>query len=369
MSKIPKKDHAAKHLGVLTSGGDCAGLNAAIYAITRHACLTHGWQVTGIENSTEGLRHQPPSTRSLTLTDVPTPVLRQGGTLLGTVSQGNPLAEDKSEAKQEARANAIIDGYHALGLDALICIGGDGSLQIFHELAQRSDLNIVGIPKTIDNDVAETDYAIGFATAVDVATEALERLETTGSSHRRVMILEVMGREAGHIALHAGLASGADVILMPEFDYDTPTLLKHIQARYDSNPGKSVLMIVAESVKTPKGETLEVHHGKGQQRYGGIGSLLAETIANETGLDARATVLGHLQRGGAPNARDRIIAQAFGVRAVDLVAAETFDRMVAWQDGQVVDIALDQAVRHAQSVDKNGSLIQLARGVGIYVGK
>jgi 6-phosphofructokinase 1 len=248
----------------------------------------------------------------------------------------------------------------------MIGIGGDGSIQILRRIAQQGGLNLVAIPKTIDNDVAHTEASIGFSTAVDVATEALDRLQPTAASHSRVMILEVMGRDAGHIALAAGISGGADVVLIPEIKWQLPKVqarIEHLKAR-----GRNfALVIVAEAVPTESGEAATIST-VGGKRYGGIGHYLGGLIEKATGAETRVTVLGHIQRGGQPSARDRLLASAFGVHAVDLIANGKFDRMVAWWHREVVDIPLAEAVSAPATVDPDGPTVRTARGLGICFG-
>jgi 6-phosphofructokinase 1 len=254
-----------------------------------------------------------------------------------------------------------------LALDALIGIGGDGSLGILGRLARQGGWNLVGIPKTIDNDVAQTEISIGFATAVDVATEALDRLQPTAASHNRVMVLEVMGRDAGHIALTAGIAGGADIVLIPEVPYR----FEHIKAKIDAirAGGRNfALVVVAEAVRTERGEAVTRLHAGGAATYGGIGHYLGARIGEATGAEVRVTVLGHVQRGAASIPQDRVMASAFGVHAVDLVAQGRFGRVVAWQNRSVVDVALDEVIDHSHTVEPDGALVRTARGLGICLG-
>jgi ATP-dependent phosphofructokinase / diphosphate-dependent phosphofructokinase len=352
-----------KRIGILTSGGDCAGLNAAIRAVVHRSIDTYGWEVIGIIGAIQGLMERPtPAGRSLTIPDVER-LLTMGGTYLGTKNQGNPLAIVMDDGSIDDRAADIIAGYHQLGLDALIGIGGDGSLAILRNIALKGGLNFVAIPKTIDNDVGVTERSIGFDTAVNIATEALDRLHSTAASHSRVMILEVMGRNVGHIAISAGIAGGADVILIPEIPYTLANICDRISTRQAQ--GKNyALMIVSEAVKTEDGESVEVD----ADRYGGIGHYLARKIEPICGAETRVTSLGHTQRGGMPSPLDRLIASAFGVAAVDLIAAQKFDRMVAWQCGEVIDVPIAEAISHYCAVDPQSTLVKTARGLGIYLG-
>ncbi|MEZ5825091.1 MAG: ATP-dependent 6-phosphofructokinase [Geminicoccaceae bacterium] len=354
-----------KRIGIMTSGGDCAGLNAVIRGAVLRAHRL-GWSVMGIDEATHGLLKRPVAASELTPDSVKG-ILHQGGTILRTTNRGNPFAYPDEDGGVSDRSQEIIDGYRQLGLDALIGVGGDGSLAILRRLAEQGGINLVGIPKTIDNDLGHTERAVGFSTAVVVATEAIDRLHVTAASHNRVMVLEVMGRDAGHIALTSGVAGGADVVLIPEIPYRMDVICEKILARRDAGRNFS-LVVVAESVKSAEGEAQHYVDAHGQSRYGGIGRVIAEEIADRTGAETRVTVLGHVQRGGSPVPLDRILGSAFGVAAVDLIAAGRFDRMVAWQNRQVVDVPIADACAQYQAVDPNDTLVHTARGLGICLG-
>ncbi|MEK9886150.1 MAG: ATP-dependent 6-phosphofructokinase, partial [Pelagibacteraceae bacterium] len=252
-------------------------------------------------------------------------------------------------------------------LEGLIVIGGDGSMAILTEIAKRGDLKIVAIPKTIDNDVGATESSIGFNTAVSVATQALDNLQSTAASHHRSMILEVMGRDAGHIAINAGIAGGADVILIPEINYSIKGIVNKLTEMKNRGIVHS-LIVVAEAVKTEEGKTHMVQFADGQQRLGGIGNYLSEEIMKKTDIECRVTSLGHVQRGAPPTPRDRILASAFGVYAVDLLAQGKFDRMVAWQDRKVVDVPISEGISTYKVVDRTNPLIETALALGVYIG-
>lgn len=353
-----------KRIGVLTSGGDCAGLNAAIRAITHRATLTYGWEVYGIHQGTTGLITRPLTYEKLTPETCSLTMFRSGGTVLGTTNKDNPFAFPTNEGKID-RSREFFQGYNDLGLNALIAIGGDGSMRIIRQLAQEGGFNLVAIPKTIDNDVAFTENAIGYLTALEVATEALDRLQPTAASHQRVMILEVMGRDAGHIALSAGIAGGADIILIPELPYSLDKIYQRI-LDLEAKGRNFALIIVAESVK--KEDDSAVYLEEKNARYGGIGHYLGGKITAATNAEVRVTTLGHVQRGGQPIASDRILASAFGVHAVDLVNARKFDRMVVWQNRQVSDVPIEDVTKITRTVSPDDILIKTARGLGIYVG-
>jgi 6-phosphofructokinase len=262
----------------------------------------------------------------------------------------------------------VITGYHRLGLDALIGVGGDGSLAILRQLALQGDWNFVGIPKTIDNDVGATEYSVGFNTALSVAVQALDQLTYTAISHSRVMVMEVMGRDAGHIALSAGIAGGAHVILIPEIPYKLENFCKRILDRKERGNNFSIV-VVAEAVRTESGEPVTYTNSLGQSLYGGIGYYIGNEIALRTGIETRVMVLGHLQRGGTPSPLDRLLGAAFGVAAVDLIAQGKYDRMVAWQNRRVVDVPLAEAIAQYRRVEVDGALIATAIGLNTYVGE
>jgi phosphofructokinase-like protein len=358
----------AKRIGILTSGGDCAGLNAALRAVVHRAIRNYGWQVFGIRDGSLGLMERPLNYVEFDLKSVGDEMLRQGGTILGTINKGDPFAYPMPDGTKKDRSQDFVDGYKELGIEALVVIGGDGSMRILNELCRKGGIPMVGIPKTIDNDVAHTDYAIGFATALNVAGEAMDRLAPTAASHHRVMILEVMGRDVGHIAINAGIAGGADVVLIPEIPYTLEAVAKKI-AEVKAEGRNHALMVVAEGCKTEAGLSVTQMQSGGQARYGGIGQYLAARLAETVEAEIRVTVLGHVQRGGMPAMRDRIIASAFGVHAVDLISQGKLGRMVAWQHGQVVDVPISDVAGITRPIDPYGTLAQTARGLGIYIGE
>lgn len=353
-----------KRIGILTSGGDCPGLNMAIRAVVCHATSAYGWEVLGIPYATQGLLERKAIALNLHGLDLHgiDPLLSMGGTILGSTNKGDTLA----------RIDELDASYRALGLDALIVIGGDGSLTILREVARKGGWNLVGIPKTIDNDVALTERAIGFDTAVNTVTDALTRLTYTAASHDRVMVVEVMGRTAGHLALNSGIAGGADAILIPEIPYSVPKLCQKLQELRDKWGRKFALVVVAEGAKTAEGALSCYTDSLGEVRLRGIGQYITEQIpaCSSTPIETRLTILGHVQRGGIPSAGDRALAAAFGTAAVDLVAREQFDRMVAWQNGEVVSVPLEAVIAQSPAlVDPNGCLVQTARDLDIYIGE
>lgn len=355
---------AIRRLGVLTSGGDCAGLNAVIRAVTVHAIQHYGLQVFGIHDGTLGLMERPLRYRELRLDSLDERALREGGTVLGTTNKGDPFRFPMPDGSFRDRSGDFAEGVRELGLDALIVIGGDGSMRIVSRLCAVAGIGMVGVPKTIDNDVHGTEYAVGFATAINVVVDALDRLQPTAASHHRVMILETMGRDAGHIALNGGIAGGADVILIPELSWTLDGIAGRIREVL-AQGRRHALVVVAEGARTEDGRLLT---SGAAGNYGGIGHHLAEAIAQNTGAETRVTILGHVQRGGTPSPRDRLVASAFGVRAVQLAVEGRFGHMVAWQDRGVTEVPLAQVTVGARAVAADDPMIQAARGLGIYVG-
>lgn len=356
-----------KRIGILTSGGDCAGLNTVLRAVV-HAGSLAGYEIIGIEDGTAGLLEEPNRYRILTPQMMDTTIMRLGGTILGTTNKGNPFNFPMPDGSFKDRSKEITDGIKALGLDAVIGIGGDGSLAILRRLAQEGGFNLIGIPKTIDNDLGRTERSVGFETAVWTATEALDRLQPTAASHDRVMILEVMGRDAGHIAIHSGIAGGADIILIPEVAYDMDVVAKKIISIREDQGRNFALVIVSEAVKTATGSMVQMEHADGEKRYGGIGHYFADQISKKTGFETRVTILGHVQRGCSPIPADRLIASAFGVRAVELVKQGKFDCMVAWSNREVIEVPIEEAIESYQAVETDGLLVKTARALGICLG-
>ncbi len=358
---------ARKRIGILTSGGDCAGLNAVIRSVV-HAATEKNWEVIGLEDGTAGLLDRPLRYKVLNKAMFDTTIMRLGGTILGTTNKGNPFQFPMLDGTLKDRSGEIIDGIQQLGLEAIIGIGGDGSMAILRTLAQRGKFGLVCVPKTIDNDVGKTETSVGFETALYVATEALDRLQPTAASHDRVMVLEVMGRDAGNIALSTGIAGGADVILIPEIPYDIDKVAAKIIKVRDTEQRNFALVVVSEAVRTVEGGAKQLEYAGGEKRFGGIGYYIGEQIAAKTGFETRVTVLGHVQRGAPPVPSDRLVAAAFGVKAVELVAAGKFDRMVAWSNRQVIDVSIEEAIASYQSVDTKGMLVNTARSLGICMG-
>jgi 6-phosphofructokinase len=353
----------SKRIGILTSGGDCAGLNAVIRAVALRAHHGYGWTTIGIGRGTLGLLERPVEAMTLDPARLDSALARQGGTFLGSTNRGNPFAYPMPDGSFKDRSGEMVEGLKQLHLDGLIGVGGDGSLDILRRLLTSSGVPFVGIPKTIDNDVGQTERAVGYSTAVAIATEALDRLQPTGASHERVMVLEVMGRDAGHIAIAAGIAGGADVVLIPEVRWSLDRVVDHI-AGLRAAGRTSALVVVAEAA----GQSDEAADAAADAPDHGVGEWLAKRLAKATGAEARATVLGHVQRGAMPTAEDRLLAAALGVRAVDVLADGKGDRMVAWWNRQVIDVPLEKVVGRSSTVDPGGAQIHTARALGICLG-
>jgi 6-phosphofructokinase 1 len=357
---------AIRKIGVLTGGGDAPGLNAVIRAVVKAACNA-GIEVIGLEDSFDGLIY-PEKARRLTPRDV-TGILRLGGTILGTVNRGNPFAEPIATPDGTFDyADRVLEMFRRTGLDALVCIGGDGTLSISHEFHKKG-IPLVGVPKTIDNDIVGTNSSFGFDTAVSFATEAIDRLHTTAEAHRRIMVVEVMGRYAGWIALHGGVAGGADVILIPEIPYDPDRVAQCIRDR-DAWGARFSIVVVAEGARPTGGAISLVQEARGSQpeRLGGAGMRVARELEARTGKETRYVVLGHLQRGGAPTAFDRTLATRFGGKAVELLRAGQFGMMVANHPPDIVPVPLGDVVGKIRTVPLDYDLIHTARALGVSFG-
>ena len=353
-----------KRIGILTSGGDCGGLNAAIRAVALRAHHGYGWKTIGISHGTVGLLHRPVAAEPLEPARLDAALARQGGTFLGSTNRGDPFAYPMPDGSKQDRSAEMHEGLRELHLDGLIGVGGDGSLGLLRRLLAPTGLAFIGIPKTIDNDVFNTERAIGYSTAVAIATEALDRLQPTGASHDRVMVLEVMGRDAGHIAIAAGIAGGADIVLLPEVRWRLGNVVQRIGSLRQAGR-TSALVVVAEAAgQSDQSESA----GDDAPAHAGVGAWLAHRLMSATGADARATVLGHVQRGAMPTAEDRLLASAFGVRAVDLLAAGKADRMVSGWNRTVIDVPLAKVVGRSRTLDPDGAMIRTARALGICLG-
>ena len=328
-------------IGILTGGGDCPGLNPVIRAVVRKAFL-EGYEVIGIKNGWKGMLEN--DTTKLDLNSV-SGILHKGGTILGT-SRTNPF-------KIEGGLDKVQENFKLMGLDALVAVGGEDTLGVANKLIKNGIINIVGVPKTIDNDLSCTDYTFGFDTALNTAMECIDRLHTTAESHHRIIVVEVMGRHAGWIAIEAGIAGGADVILIPEFPIDMDEVCAQIQKRHGR--GKTFSIIVVAEGAQFKDKNMVLKEEKldsfGHVRLGGIGETLAAEIEKRTGYETRVSVLGHIQRGGSPSAFDRVLGSRLGVKAVELIKNQKFGKMVALVGNKIVDVPIEDAVSALKTVD------------------
>ena len=331
-----------KKVGILTGGGDCPGLNAVIRAVVKKS-IQYNWEIIGIKNGWKGLINGEMEL----LTDYSVSgILPKGGTIIGT-SRTNPF-------KNEEDAQKVVGNIKKFGLDALVAIGGDDTLGVALKL-YKMDVPVVGVPKTIDNDLSGTDYTFGFDTAVSVVTQAIDRLHTTAESHHRIMVLEVMGRHAGWIATVGGIAGGADEILIPEEPFDIDEVCSHLKERY-SRGKKFSIIVVAEGAEVKHTGSLFMNTKEkddfGHLRLGGVGHYIAKLIEERMDVETRVTVLGHVQRGGSPTAYDRVLATRFGVAAVELIKNNNFGKMVALQGNKIIPIPLEDSVSKSKTVDK-----------------
>ena len=354
-----------KRIGVLTSGGDCAGLNAAISAVVE-AASKKGWEVYGIHDGTEGITEKPHRYEVLTVSnfsDSPWP--RLSGSYLGSLNKGMRI-----ESLEEVSKRFAI-GVKELGLDAIVVIGGDGSMNIVSNMCKGSMVKIIGIPKTIDNDTPITEFSIGFQTAVQYCTSSIDSLELTARSHKRAMIVEIMGRDAGHLALHSALAGNADICLIPEIPYTIDGIinkLKEVKKRGRNH----AIIAVSEGLKTESGSPVTSNKNMvGETIYGGIGQYLCGEISKRyNDFQFRVTTLGHLQRSGVPVAFDRLLASLFGAKAIELLAEGQDNKMVIWRNGEVSYVDLPEVVKTGTTlVDVNGKYVKAAKDLGMYIGE
>jgi phosphofructokinase-like protein len=360
--------NSVKRVGVLTGGGDCPGLNAVIRGVSK-ALIEQGVEVFGVEDGFLGLIEK--RIRRLSWDDV-SGILAIGGTILGTSNSANPF-QYPEESNGKTVMNDVSDHTVAyineMRLDALVCIGGDGTMTIAHQLTQKG-VHVVGVPKTIDNDLYGTDITFGYDSAVATATEAIDKIHTTAQSHHRVMIIEVMGRYAGWLALGAGIAGGGDVILIPELPYQIDAIYEAVLNR--SHKGKRFSIIVVAEGAKPKGGGVVVKRvvkeSTNQIRLGGIGHKVGREIEAISGLETRVAVLGHLQRGGSPTAFDRILATRFGVAAADLIISSNFNKMVALRGEHITAVSLDKVGGRCRKVPLDSPLIDVARKVDMSMG-
>ena len=360
-----------KRLGILTGGGDCPGLNAAIRAVVRTAAIEFDMEVIGFRDGFEGLVEN--RCLELTLSHI-SGLLAQGGTILGTSNKSDPfnypvLQGDKDEYVYLDRSAQAVRNFEALGLVGLIAIGGDGTMTGSSKLIEKG-IPIIGVPKTIDNDLVGTDVTFGFDSALVTATEAIDKLHTTAQSHHRVMIVEVMGRYAGWLALASGLAGGGDIILMPEFPYDIEAICNQVKNR--NAQGKTFsIVVVGEGARQQDGEMVyrqKVKHSPDAIRLGGISHRVASQIEGLTNIECRVTILGHLLRGGIPSAMDRILATRFGVEAVHLAEKGEFGKMAALQNNKLTSINISEVAGKMRAVGVNDSLVKTAVSLGICLG-
>ncbi|MCK9594687.1 MAG: ATP-dependent 6-phosphofructokinase [Candidatus Omnitrophica bacterium] len=327
-------------IGILTGGGDCPGLNPVIRAVVRKA-FNEGFEVIGFKNGWKGLIEN--DTMNLDLGSV-SGILPKGGTILGT-SRTNPY-------KKEGGVDKVKDNFKKNKLDALVAVGGEDTLGVANKLTKDGIPNIVGVPKTIDNDLSATDYTFGFDTAINIATECIDRLHTTAESHHRIMVAEVMGRHAGWIALESGIAGGADVILIPEIPIDMDEVCAIIKKRHGRGKTFSIVVVAEGAQFKSQDVTQEEKLDEfGHVRLGGIGEMLAKEIEKRTGYETRVSVFGHIQRGGSPTAFDRILGTRFGVKAVELITKKDFGKMVALRGNSIVAVPLEEAVKELKTVD------------------
>jgi len=343
------KSEKGQRIGILTAGGDCPGINAAIRGVGKTAIVKYGMKVIGISDGFTGLINK--EYRELNEHDL-SGILTLGGTILGT-SREKPFKNDR-KGKNDLRKPVLIkEHYEQMDLDCLVCIGGNGTLKTANLLAQEG-LNVVGIPKTIDNDVWGTDLTFGFDSAVNIATEAIDRLHSTANSHKRIMIIELMGHNAGWIALYSGIAGGGDVILIPEIQYDEKIIADYLVSRFRENKAYSI-MVVAEGIKTPVKE-------ESAARY------LSRRIAELTGIETRETVLGYIQRGGTPSPMDRVLATRYGTAAADLIAAKEYGKMVALRNNEITSVPLSEVAGKLKFVDPLNPLVIKAKNMGTSFG-
>jgi len=347
-------------IGICTGGGDAPGLNAVIRAAVKCAILKYKWKVIGIPDGFDGLIW-PEKSCELTLKDV-SGILPRGGTILGTTNRGNPFQYRTMENGQEVTrdiSDEVIANSRKLGIDAVITIGGDGSQKIALELFHKG-MKIVGVPKTIDNDLSATEVTFGFDTAVNTATDAIDKLHTTAESHHRVMVIELMGRDAGWIALEAGIAGGAHVILIPEISFSIQKVCDYIAQR-ESYGKRFTIVVVAEGIKLPP-------ELKRMSRATSVANLVGDAIGLFSHKEVRVSILGHIQRGGSPSPYDRVLATRFGVAAVDLIALGSFGKMVCLQQESIRAVDIADAIGKMKAVDPAGELVSAARAVGVCFG-
>lgn len=346
MNKIKR----GQRIGILTAGGDCPGLNAAIRGVGKTAIVKYDMKLVGISDGFTGMIHK--EYRELTEHDL-SGILTVGGTILGT-SREKPFKSGTKGKKEISKPKLISEHYDQMGLDCLVCIGGNGTIKTAHLLAQEG-LNVIGIPKTIDNDVWGTDLTFGFDSAVNIATEAIDRLHSTANSHKRIMIIEVMGHNAGWIALYSGIAGGGDVILIPEIEYSDQKVADYLIHRASENKPYSIV-VVAEGIRMPVKESCSAAQS------------LSRKITELTGLETRETVLGYVQRGGTPSPMDRVLATRYGAAAADMIAERDYGKMVALRNNEIVPVPLADVSGKLKLVSENDPMVVQARNMGTSFG-
>jgi len=359
------KHSVTKRFGILTAGGDCPGLNAAIRGICRTAQSRYGMEIVGIANGYKGLIDE--DTRVLKPEDF-TGILTRGGTILGSSREKPFVAADKDENVDE-KVSAIKETYSKLGLDCLVVLGGNGTNTTGYKLS-REGLNVIGLPKTIDNDIFGTDKTFGFDSALDIGTEAIDRLHSTAESHSRVIVIELMGHKAGWLALYAGVAGGGDVILIPEIPYDIREVARHIEKRAKSGNTFSIV-VVAEGAHSVKEAEMDKKERKKYRLENGpsVAYRVAREIQTETGMETRATVLGYVQRGGTPSAMDRVLATSIGTAAGELLASGKYGRMVAVTGNDIGSVDLSVPEGKVKNVPLDHYMLDSARAVGTCMGE
>lgn len=367
MSRLQPKASGQKRIAMVTGGGDCPGLNAVVRAIVIGA-VNRGWEVYGIERGFEGLL-QEERVQFLSVENV-RGIIHTGGTILGTTNRGNPFKSkvvDGVEPKLTDFSDEVVANFHKWEFDALVVIGGDGTLRIANDLA-RKGMSIIGVPKTIDNDLAATELTFGFNTAVTTATDAIDKLHATAESHERIMVVEVMGRLAGWIALYSGVAGGGDVILLPEIPFDFDSIVRKIESRWASHRNFAIV-VAAEGARPVGGQFFYRAQQAGQEpRLGGIAGFVADELARRTKYETRSLVLGHLQRGGMPTTTDRLLATRFGAAAVRAIEEGESNCMVAIRSAKIVTVPLERAISEMKTVPLDSDIILSARDLGISFG-
>lgn len=360
---------AKKRVGILTGGGDCPGLNAVIRGVTKAAINLYGMEVVGFHDGFDGLID---GRFTILNYEMASGILTQGGTILGTSNKANPFEHIKTVGGKSEKidvSNNCMQLYHDLGLEALICVGGDGTMTIASRLAEKG-ANVVGVPKTIDKDIMETDITFGFDSARMIATEAIDRLHTTAQSHHRVMLAEVMGRNAGWLALESGIAGGGDVILIPEIPYDIDEVIAFVRKRTRFGKRFSIV-VVAEGARPIGGEQVYkkiVTDSPDPIRLGGISNAIANQIERETDIECRVTILGHLQRGGTPTPFDRLLATQFAVKAMEMMVKKQFNQMVAYKGTEMTPVPLEKVAGKQKLIPKDSPFLQAAKAVGTNLG-